>query len=100
LLPLTKRWSLQESGGFRGLGGDMQGAGAAPATNIAYGRYVRMNETLKRIGGELRRVFAAQLSRPLNWRMIDRLVSLEEADEDRAAKGAKRARLGQEKLPK
>ena len=44
-----------------------------------------MNETLKRLGGELRRVFAGQLSRPLNWRMIDRLVSLEEADEKHAA---------------
>jgi hypothetical protein len=67
------------------LGGDTQGAGAI-ATNMALGRYASMNETLKRLGGELRRVFASQLKRPLSWRMIDSLVSLEEKDEKSAVK--------------
>lgn len=39
-----------------------------------------MNETLKRLGLELRKLFAGQLRRPLNWRMIDALETLKESE--------------------
>ncbi|MFN0218928.1 MAG: hypothetical protein ACKVP4_08965 [Hyphomicrobium sp.] len=53
-----------------------------------------MNETLKRIGFELRRRYEDVLRRPMNWRLIDAFVRLEEFDEDKARKsnaGAERA---------
>lgn len=40
-----------------------------------------MNETLTRIGLELRKRSVALLRRPLNWRIIDKLVRLEEVEE-------------------
>lgn len=43
-----------------------------------------MNETLKRIGLELRRYYSHVLQLPLNWRMIDAVVKLEEAEEQKA----------------
>lgn len=46
-----------------------------------------MNETLKRIGLELRRYYSHVLHLPLNWRMIDAVVKLEEAEEQKAADG-------------
>jgi hypothetical protein len=43
-----------------------------------------MNETLKQLGLELRRRSQAILRRPMNWRMIDTVVRLEETEEQRA----------------
>ncbi len=40
-----------------------------------------MNETLKRIGLELQRRTRHVLRRPMNWRMIDAVVRLEETEE-------------------
>lgn len=43
-----------------------------------------MNETLKRLGLELRRRYREVLRRPMNWRMIDAMVRLEEIDEQKS----------------
>jgi hypothetical protein len=43
-----------------------------------------MNETLRQLGQELRRRSQAILRRPMNWRMIDTVVRLEETEEQRA----------------
>jgi hypothetical protein len=43
-----------------------------------------MNETLKRLGLELRRRYRDALRRPMNWRMIDAFVRLEELDEQKS----------------
>jgi hypothetical protein len=43
-----------------------------------------MNEILKQLGQELRRRSQAILRRPMNWRMIDTVVRLEETEEQRA----------------
>lgn len=43
-----------------------------------------MNETLRQLGQELRRRSQAFLRRPMNWRMIDTVVRLEETEEQRA----------------
>lgn len=43
-----------------------------------------MNETLRQLGLELRRRSQAILRRPMNWRMIDTVVRLEETEEQRA----------------
>lgn len=40
-----------------------------------------MNEILKSFGGALHRYYNAVLQRPMPWRMIDALVSLEETCE-------------------
>ena len=40
-----------------------------------------MNETLEKLGQELRRYFAPALRRPMNWHMIDALVKIEEIEE-------------------
>jgi hypothetical protein len=45
-----------------------------------------MNETLKRIGLELRRRYQDMLRRPMNWRMIDAFVRLEEVEESKGGK--------------
>ncbi|MCC7251786.1 hypothetical protein [Hyphomicrobium sp.] len=45
-----------------------------------------MNEILKYLGGALRRTYDAIIERPLPWRMIDKLVSLEERCERDAPK--------------
>ena len=39
-----------------------------------------MNETLKQIGMELKRFFSGEVRRPLNWRMIDTIETLREAE--------------------
>ena len=39
-----------------------------------------MNETLKQIGMELKRFFSGEVRRPLNWRMIDAIETLREAE--------------------
>ena len=49
-----------------------------------------MNEILKQLGQELRRRSQAILRRPMNWRMIDTVVRLEETEEQRA-RDARRA---------
>jgi hypothetical protein len=41
-----------------------------------------MSEILKYLGGTLHRVYGAVVQRPMPWRMIDTLVSLEEAEEE------------------
>lgn len=46
-----------------------------------------MNETLKRLGYELRRRYREALTWPMNWRMIDALVRLEEIDEQKSRRG-------------
>ena len=43
-----------------------------------------MNETLKKIGQELRRRYEGVLRSPLNWRMIDAISHLEEIEEDKS----------------
>lgn len=53
--------------------------------------FFAMNETLRQLGLELRRRSQAILRRPMNWRMIDTVVRLEETEEQRARE-AKRAR--------
>lgn len=42
-----------------------------------------MTEMLKYLSGGLRRYYDAIVQRPMPWRMIDKLASLEEADERR-----------------
>jgi hypothetical protein len=42
-----------------------------------------MNEMLRQIGLELRRRSQSILRRPMNWRMIDTVVRLEETEEQR-----------------
>ena len=39
-----------------------------------------MNETLKQIGMQLKRFFSGEVRRPLNWRMIDAIETLREAE--------------------
>ena len=43
-----------------------------------------MNETLKQIGMELKRFFSGEVRRPLNWRMIDAIETLREAEPNEA----------------
>ncbi|WBT39726.1 hypothetical protein [Hyphomicrobium sp. DMF-1] len=47
-----------------------------------------MTEMLKHLGGELRRYYDAIVQRPMPWRMIDKLATLEEADERRGDRGS------------
>jgi hypothetical protein len=42
-----------------------------------------MNEIMKNLGAELQRRFGALVRPPMSWRMIDALVTLEEACERR-----------------
>lgn len=60
---------------------DCRPAGAAG--NFAAGCSVVafMRKSLEHIGAELRRYYSAIVGRPMSWRMIDALVTLEEADE-------------------
>lgn len=46
-----------------------------------------MREILKHISGALHRTYNSVVQRPMPWRMIDKLASLEEAEERRAAQG-------------
>ena len=39
-----------------------------------------MNKTLKQIGIGLKRFFGGEVRRPLNWRMIDAIETLREAE--------------------
>ena len=54
-----------------------------------------MNETLKQIGMQLKRFFSGEVRRPLNWRMIDAIETLREAEpkEDETAEIERGARL-------
>ena len=54
-----------------------------------------MNETLKQIGMQLKRFFSGEVCRPLNWRMIDAIETLREAEpkEDETAEIERGARL-------
>lgn len=45
-----------------------------------------MNEILKYLGDVLRRTYGAIVEKPMPWRMIDKLATLEEVEE-RDAKG-------------
>jgi hypothetical protein len=47
-----------------------------------------MDRTFKILGVALRKYYAQMLARPLNWRIIDALVSLEENEEQPVGKGA------------
>ncbi len=49
-----------------------------------------MNETLKKIGQELRRRYEHVLRSPLNWRMIDAISHLEELEEKKVGARAPR----------
>jgi len=40
-----------------------------------------MNEVLKYLGAMLRRTYGAVVERPMPWRMIDKLATLEEKEE-------------------
>ncbi|WP_439543457.1 hypothetical protein [Hyphomicrobium sp.] len=42
-----------------------------------------MTDIMKYLGGTLHRVYDAVVQRPMPWRMIDKLSSLEEAEEAR-----------------
>lgn len=44
-----------------------------------------MNEMLKRLGGGLRSYFRGEVRRPLNWRMIDAIETLKEAESNRSS---------------
>lgn len=46
-----------------------------------------MNEVLKYLGATLRRYYGVVVQRPIPWRMIDRLESLEERCERAAGDG-------------
>lgn len=59
-------------------------AKAACGTSAPAGGCRSMNETLKRIGLELRRRYHSMLRLPMNWRMIDAIVRLEETEERKA----------------
>lgn len=39
-----------------------------------------MNDVLKSLGATLRRVYGAMVQKPMTWRMIDRLATLEETE--------------------
>lgn len=40
-----------------------------------------MSDMLKFLGSELNRIYSAVVGKPMSWRMIDALVSIEEASE-------------------
>lgn len=45
--------------------------------------FMRMNEVLKSLGDALRRAYNSVVQKPMPWRMIDKLATLDEACEQR-----------------
>jgi hypothetical protein len=43
-----------------------------------------VNDTLKRLGGGLKKYFRGEVRRPLNWRMIDAIETLKEVEAARS----------------
>lgn len=55
-----------------------------------------MHEVLKYLGEVLRRTYGAIVETPMPWRMIDKLATLEEREEQDAARGTERTERTQD----